>query len=168
MYSGRLCNTITLKSFIGLPSVVSEILWGSLDPSLAPYTVKKPGPNRVKSSITENGLDCKLTQTSSNLLNNKAVATAATFCLHWQFDIFRTVMCQKLGVVGCLASYLKCLQHVAESSIRRLFRNIVSANLLQNIPLATCATFYFYDRCNIEKKCCVASASANVASVAAA
>ena len=45
---------------------------------------------------------------------------------------------------------------------------IVLAILLQNPPLATPVTFRFHNLCNIRKNCCVASATANVSSVAVA
>ena len=38
--------------------------------------------------------------------------------------------------------------------------------LLQNVTLPTCAIFWFYNPCNITKKCCVSSARKNVQRVA--
>ena len=46
-----------------------------------------------------------------------------------------------------------------------MFCNIVPVTLLQNLPLATRATFWFLSLCSIRKKCCVASASKNVTRV---
>ena len=49
--------------------------------------------------------------------------------------------------------------------------NILQHNgrdLLQNLPLAIFATFWFHNPCNIGKKCCVASASKKVPRVAIA
>ena len=70
-----------------------------------------------------------------------------------------------------MAQVAKCpqyLQHVAKSSIRLISCNIVPAILSQNLPLATRATFWCHNPCNIRKKCCVASASKNVPRAAAA
>ena len=55
-----------------------------------------------------------------------------------------------------------------KSLIRRIFRDIVLAILSQDQPLATRATSWFHNLCNMKKKSCVASASKNIARGAAA
>ena len=87
-----------------------------------------------------------------------AVATSVIFCPHWQLDILKAVLRQTSKTVVRLARCPQYLEHVAKSSIRWIFRKIVPATLLQNLPLATHATFWFHSPYNIRKMCCVASA----------
>ena len=96
------------------------------------------------------------------------MAAPAIFYSHWQLDLLKTVLRQKSKFVARVARCPQYLQRVAKSSVRGIFCNIVPAILWQNLPLAICATFWFHNPCNIRRKCCVASASKNVARVAAA
>ena len=70
---------------------------------------------------------------------------------------------------GCMCSQVSPISATCS-------RKFNSMNVLQHCPsnlvaepaLATLATFWFHNLCNISKKCCVASASKNVPRVGAA
>ena len=87
---------------------------------------------------------------------------APIFYSHWQLDILKAVLRLNSKLVARVARCSQYLQHVAKSSIRQAFCNIVRANLLQNLSLATRTIFWFHKPCNIKKKRCVASASKNI------
>ena len=97
---------------------------------------------------------------ATKIVANVAVAIPAIFCSHWQLNIFITVLSR-------VARYLQCMQHIAKNSLQRIFCSYVSPVLLQNLPLATHATFWSHSHCMTKKKCCVARTSKIVPHVAA-
>ena len=65
---------------------------------------------------------------------DQTVATSAIFYSRLQLDILNAVLRQKSKVVACVAKCPQYLQHVAKSSTRWIFCNIVPAILLQSLP----------------------------------
>ena len=84
----------------------------------------------------------------------EVVASSTISYSYGQFDILRSILRQKLKAVARVARRHQYLRHVAI--------------LFQSMPLATRATFWFHNLCNIRKKCCVSSTSKNDPRVAAA
>ena len=74
------------------------------------------------------------------------------FALSFQLDIINTVLRQKSKMVARVDSCLQCLQHVEESQYDEYSSTVISTILLQNLPLATCVTFWLHSPCNTRKK----------------
>ena len=98
--------------------------------------------------FTDSGNVRKHTRISADFSRKHGIITV--------FRLFKTLNFMQWRVVACVTSYVQCLQHVAEISIRLIFCNIVPVISLHKLSLPTRATLLFYRGCNLKKKTSVA------------
>ena len=85
------------------------------------------------------------------VISFKAVATPAIFYSHWQLDILKTVLRHTCSQVSLQVSSISAT-YCKKFNLMNILQHCPSDFVAERDP-DTCETFWFYDPCNIRKKC---------------